>query len=145
MNLTKGCIRHLYFTVWRYKIFCFFLAQCNCYYALKELNLQNAKQWQCKTCCVMVVSKDSHNFQNTLKVLSATFFLVCFSRLKESLFETRKNVYFTSKANVFISLSFSRKSNCRILDIQVSWPHQMPEHKTRNTFYWITWEVITVC
>ena len=37
------------------------------------------------------------------------------------------------------------KSNFRILDIQISWPHQMLNHKTRNTFYWITWEVNTVC
>ena len=34
-----------------------------------------------------------------LKVLSATFFLVCFVSLKESTYETRKSVsYFTSKA-----------------------------------------------
>ena len=34
-----------------------------------------------------------------LKVMSATFLLVCFLRLKESTCETRKNVfYFTSKA-----------------------------------------------
>ena len=37
------------------------------------------------------------------------------------------------------SFSFSRKSNFRILDIQIFWCHQMPKHKTRNTFYWITW------
>ena len=49
----------------------------------------------------------------------------------------------------FISLrklfSFSRKSNFSILDIQISWHHQMPKHKTRNTFYWIIWEVNTIC
>ena len=32
---------------------------------------------------------------------------------------------------------FSRKSNLSILDFQISWHHQMPKHKTRNTFYWI--------
>ena len=37
--------------------------------------------------------------------------------------------------------SLSRKSNFSILDIQISWRHQMSMHKTRNTFYWITWEV----
>ena len=41
--------------------------------------------------------------------------------------------------------SFSRKSNFSILDIQISWRYQMPKHKTRNTFYWITWEVNTAC
>ena len=36
---------------------------------------------------------------NILKVVSATFLLVCFLGLKASTFETRKNVvYFTSKA-----------------------------------------------
>ena len=36
---------------------------------------------------------------NKLKVVSATFLLVCFSSLKESTCETRKNVFcFTSKA-----------------------------------------------
>ena len=37
--------------------------------------------------------------------------------------------------------SFSRKSMFRNLDIQISWRHEVPKHKTRNTFYWITWEV----
>ena len=48
----------------------------------------------------------------------------------------------------FISLqklfSFSRKSTFRILDIEVSWRNQMPKHKARNTFYWITWEINTL-
>ena len=38
---------------------------------------------------------------------------------------------------------FSRKSGFRILDIQISWHHQMPNYKTRNKFYCITWEVNT--
>ena len=47
-------------------------------------------------------------------VMLATFLLVCFLNLKDCTCETRKNVfYFTSK-----TLSFSRKSNFRILDIQ---------------------------
>ena len=37
--------------------------------------------------------------------------------------------------------SLSRNSKFRILDIQISWRHQIPKHKTRNTFYWITWKV----
>ena len=41
--------------------------------------------------------------------------------------------------------SFLRKSKFRILDIPISWRYQIPKHKTRNTFYWITWEVNTVC
>ena len=39
----------------------------------------------------------------------------------------------------------SRKSNFRILYIQISLRHQMPKHETRNIFYWITWEVNIVC
>ena len=60
-----------------------------------------------------------------------------FLGLIESTCETRgkKVFYFTLKL-----CSFSRKSKFRILDIQISWSHQT-KHKTRNTFYWITWEV----
>ena len=40
--------------------------------------------------------------EETLKVVSATFLIVCFLSVKESTYETRKNVfYFTSKA-VFV-------------------------------------------
>ena len=53
----------------------------------------------------------------------------------------KKSFYFTSKA-LFV---LSRKSNFRDLDVQIAWCHQMPKHKTRNTFYWITWEINTVC
>ena len=51
-----------------------------------------------------------------LKVVSAIFLLVCFSVF-----------YFTSKA-----LLFSRKSNFNILDIQISWRHQMSKYKRRK-------------
>ena len=53
----------------------------------------------------------------------------------------RGKISFISLQKLFSFL----KSNFRILDIQISWPHQMLNHKTRNTFYWITWEVNTVC
>ena len=60
-----------------------------------------------------------------------------------SLFFKFKRDYLWNRKNVFISLqkifSFSRKSKFRILDIQISWLHQMPKHK-KNTFYWINWE-----
>ena len=76
-----------------------------------------------------------------LKVVSTTFLLVCFSSLKEDNCETCKNLFF-SLQKLFL---LSRKINFRILDIQISWRHQLLKHKTRNTFYWITWEVNTVC
>ena len=50
-------------------------------------------------------------------------------------------MFLISLQNLF---SFSRKSNFRILYFQMSWRHQMPKHKTRNTFHWITWEKNTV-
>ena len=50
-------------------------------------------------------------------------------------------MFFVSLQKLF---SFSRKSYFRILAIQISWRYQMPNHKTRNTFCWITWEVNTV-
>ena len=51
-------------------------------------------------------------------------------------------IFFISFQNLFL---FLRKSNFRILHIQISWRYQMPKHKTRNNFYWITWEVNSVC
>ena len=50
-------------------------------------------------------------------------------------------MFFISLQKIFL---FLRKSKFRVLDIQISLLHQMPKHKTGNTFYWITWEVNTV-
>ena len=56
-----------------------------------------------------------HLVSGTLKVLSATFLLVCFVSLKKSTCETRTNVfYFTSKALfvlVIINFNFFKYSN----------------------------------
>ena len=71
------------------------------------------------------------------KVVSATFLLVCFLSLNESTCQTRK-MFFILHQNI---CSLSRNSKFRILDIQISSRHQMSKHKTRNTFYWITWKV----
>ena len=51
--------------------------------------------------CEFEMSYDQNCFTNNyhLKVVSATFLLICFFSVKESTFETRKNAfYFTSKA-----------------------------------------------
>ena len=77
-------------------------------------------------------------YLNILKVVSATFLPVCLLSLNDSTCETRK-------ISLQKHFSFPRKKKFRILDFQISWRHQMPKTKTRNTFYWITWEVITVC
>ena len=70
-----------------------------------------------------------------LKVVPATFLLICFVCLKERICETRKNVfYFTLKFCSWDNQIFN------ISDIPMSWCHQMPMHETRNTFYWITCE-----
>ena len=72
----------------------------------------------------------------SLKFVSATFVLVCFLTLNEVLLKLGK-MLFISLQKLF---SFSRKSNFRILHFQILWRHQMPKHKTRNTFHWKTWE-----
>ena len=47
---------------------------------------------------IIKIERD-HESKKALKVVSATFLLVCFVCLKESICETRKNIlYFTSKA-----------------------------------------------
>ena len=59
-------------------------------------------------------------------------FASCFSNLKETTSETWKNAfYFASKVLAVLK----KRINFRILDIQISWRHQMTKHKTRNTFY----------
>ena len=66
----------------------------------------------------------------TLKAVAVAFLLDCFPSLKESTCETWKKVsYFNSKA-----LFILKKSNFSILDNKIAWHHQMPKHKTRNTF-----------
>ena len=66
-----------------------------------------------------------------LKVVSTKFFLVCFLIPEESFCETK-----TKKFNLVQRLfSFSRKLKFRILDVQISWRHQMPKYKAKTTFY----------
>ena len=71
-----------------------------------------------------------NRLNNNLKVVSATFVLVCFSSLNKSTLETRKKK-FISLLKLFL---FSRKPSFRILHFQISC-HQMPKHKTRNIFH----------
>ena len=68
-------------------------------------------------------------------------FASLFFKSKDSTYETRK-MFFISLQKYFL---LSRKWKFKILDIQISWRHQMPNHKNGNTFYWITWEVSIVC
>ena len=70
------------------------------------------------------------------KIVSATSLLVCFACLKESTFETKKNVFF-----FYFESSFSSWDNQILTSLILKC--QMPKHETRNTFYWITWEVNT--
>ena len=52
-------------------------------------------------------------FSSYLKILSATFLLVCFLSLKESTREFKKNVFYSLQT----LYSFSENSKFRILDI----------------------------
>ena len=70
-----------------------------------------------------------------LKVVPATFLL---GSLKEWTCETKKNVFLFNFESLF------RSWNNQLLafqDIEMSRRHQMSKYETRNTFYWITWEV----
>ena len=73
----------------------------------------------------------------------------CVQHIASLFFKSKRQLLWNLEKMSFISLqklfSFLRKSNFRILDVQISWCHQMSKHKTRNTFYWITWEVNKVC
>ena len=51
--------------------------------------------------------KDDSSTETTLKVVSATYLLVCFVSLKEGTSETQKNVFcFTSKALFILETTF---------------------------------------
>ena len=62
--------------------------------------------------------------------------LFCMSEREH--FWNKKKKFFFSLQNFFL---FLRQSDFNFSNIQMSWRHQMPKHKTRNIFYWITWEV----
>ena len=66
----------------------------------------------------------------------------CVRYIFASLFLKQRKKIFISLQKLFLS---SRKSNFRILSIQISWRHQMLKHETRNRLYWTTWEVNTIC
>ena len=96
-------------------------------------NAQNCRLCQCgeRKNRLIIVRTLFTAFKNNLKVVSATFLLVCILSLKENTCKARKNVfYFTSKA-----LFVLEKIKFQNFDIQISSRHQMPKHKTRNTFY----------
>ena len=78
--------------------------------------------------------------KGSLKFVSTTLLLVCFVSLIESNRKRRKNV-FISLRKLFLLL---RSSNFNLSSIQMSWHLHMPKRETRNTFYWITWEVNSV-
>ena len=61
-----------------------------------------------------------------LKVVFTTFLLLCFF----ATLVTLGKMFFISLQKLFPLFPFYRT-----LDNQVSWCHQMPEHKNRNTFY----------
>ena len=62
-------------------------------------------------------------------------FVNFFFKSKREHLWNKEKMFFSSLQKLF---PFSRKSNFRILDFQITWRHQMPKHKTRNIFYWIT-------
>ena len=94
-----------------------------------------------KFCEVAFYFKRDHHYfiYFNLKVVSATFLLVC---LGTRALVILGKMFFISLQKAF---SYLKKSHFSILDFQISWHHQMPNHKTTNTFYWITLEVNMVC
>ena len=84
-------------------------------------------------------------FLTILKTTNSCLYLFkgCVCYIFASLFFQSKRALVKLGEMFSISLQkhflLSRKSNFRILDIQISQYHLMPQHKTRDTFYWITW------
>ena len=72
-----------------------------------------------------------------LKVVSATFLLICFVRLQQRTCETRKNVF------LFYLKSSFRSWDNQVLNFQIFKCHNIIKclsMKQENTFYWITWK-----
>ena len=62
-----------------------------------------------------------YNLKGCVRYILASLF---FLSVKDSTCETRKNIFISLKK----FFSFSRKSNFRLLDIQILCRHQMPKH-----------------
>ena len=104
-------------------------------------------------CCFYPYAKNQHHIsilpwhianlisRITLKIVSATFLLVCFLSLNKNTCQTRKMFFIHFKS------SFRSPEN-QILEFYIFKFHEVIKclkHKTRNTFHWITWEVNKVC
>ena len=97
---------------------------------------QRRTMWLWTTFQKCSVTAISLLFKFCVRYIFATFL-----SLKESTCKTRK-MFFIWLQNLF---PFSRKSKFRTLDIQILWCHQMPNHKKRDTFNWISLELNTAC
>ena len=95
-----------------------------------EITFSKRKNMKTKRICIFF------NLRLYVKVACAVFLLGCFACLKESTFETRKNVfYFTSKA--FLSVHFRSLHN-QILTFQIFKCHDVikclsMKHETHST------------
>ena len=101
-----------------------------------EKNHVLVSMWLWTTFQKCFVTAISLLFKFCVRCIFATFL-----SLKESTCKTRK-IFFIWLQNLF---PFSRKSKFRTLDIQILWCHQMPNHKKRDTFNWISLELNTAC
>ena len=111
----------------------------------KSLHIISYKKWYTGSGPSLATSLEPLAHCRNLASLKVCVCYICaglfLSSLNESTCQTRKNVfYFTSKAP-FLKIFKSFK----ILHYQISWCHQIFNHKTRSTFHWITWKVNTVC
>ena len=70
---------------------------------------------------------------------------VCYIFVNLFFKSNREQLWNLEKCFLFHFKSSFHSREKRILDIQVSWCHQMAKCKTRNTFYWITWVVNRDC
>ena len=109
-------------------------AECKIFYKNGEL----ANKWRFS-------KKEGSNIWFFSNVLSTKLIQLYFKGCICYIFKSKRGLLCRTRKNVFnFSNQMLRKSKFGIVDIQTSRLYQMPKHKT-NTFYWITWEVYTVC
>ena len=86
-----------------------------------------ARRWNSLPIECFPLTYDLSGFKGCVRYIFASLFL----SLNKKIVKLGKMFFIWLQKHI----SFSRKSNFRILNLQISWRHQMPKHKTRNTFH----------
>ena len=97
-------------------------------------NVPNAYQ-KCFVIAISILFKTSFLYIFAALFYFFFFLFFVFIRVWKKAPVNLENIFFISRQR-FFSL---RISTFRNLDTEISWCHQIPEHKKRDTIYWLSW------